>query len=751
MNHLRRHKHLNEHLVRQRPAAEGSLLQNAPRDLTIHEAWQILVRRRKVFAISFATIVLVAILWSLLIPTRYEAVGRLTIDFESSGAADLQGLAQVAGGMDPETKLQTQVNVLQSDSLAWDVIQRLRLDQGGETSFLSIFGKSNDCSTPLAADLNRISPECRQALLDEFHRRLRVQSVPHTEIIEVRFRSRRREVVANVVNTLIDAYIERNFKTKYQASLRISSWLSGQLDDVKRNAELAEEKFIAYQKRTGVIGTDENHNVLIERLNALNQQLVVAESNRIVREARYRVALNGEPEALAEIVPGSRLQLLHAEETNLRDQYAQLDAKFGDAYPRVQQVKAQLEQAAAARKDELEHIRQRIKSEYDASLNGESILRGECETQKQQAYDTNEAAIQVALLKRDVDASRELYEQLSKKLNEAGIVAGLKATNVTVIDPANIPVRPVEPRIPINLALGMFAGVLCGISLCFLRENMDTTIGSPLDIADLLSIPSLGIVPRQTAGPALGKIGGAASSNGKYCVAALESPESETADAYRSLRTSLLLSSAGAPPKVLLITSPLPREGKTTTSINTAVVFAQKKRRVLLVDADLRRADMFRCFDFPNNGGLSAALAGQEPEPFYIQHPHLRDLTILPAGARPPKPPDLLDSERMRALVQSWRERFDHVIIDAPPLIGMSDAVILATMADAVVLVLRAEQSQRHDLLRAQAILASVNARVSGAIINDFSSNSYLPYGYDPSLYRSYFNGAEGGNGRGKH
>jgi len=223
------------------------------------------------------------------------------------------------------------------------------------------------------------------------------------------------------------------------------------------------------------------------------------------------------------------------------------------------------------------------------------------------------------------------------------------------------------------------------------------------------------------------------------------------ADAYRSLRTAVLLANAEAPPKVLLITSPLPREGKPTTSVNSAVVFAQKSQRVLLVDGDMRRGDVHRLLNLPNNGGLSAALANEEPQQFFLRHPELPNLTVLPAGNRPQKVPDLLDSARMRDLVSSWRQDFDQVIIDAPPVIGLSDAVILATMSDLIVLVLRAQQSRRQDLLRAQEILASVHANVAGAIINDFDLKEHGYYGYygdSPSLYAQYF--SENGR-KGKH
>jgi capsular exopolysaccharide synthesis family protein len=706
-------------------------------EVTLHELWQILRRRKGAFFIVFGIAVAVAITISVISPTRYEGMNRLTVDFESSDSFELQALAQ-ATGVDAETKLQTQVNILQTDALAWDVIRRLRLDQRTEMAPKKFLVGPALCVSGPGQALDGVSPECRRTLLDEFHERLHVRALPKTEIIELHFRSKSRELAATVVNTLADTYVERSFQTKYQGAMRVSSWLSGQLDDVKRNAELAEEKFLAYQKETGIIGSDENHNVLIERLNSTNQQLVTAKTNRIIHEARYRVAMTGDPEALIEIANGSPLQLLHAEETALKNQYAQLSAKFGEAYPRVVQLKAQLDKAAEATRQEVERTRNRIKDEYDASLKSEALLSNEFDKEKLEAYNTNKAAIQVALLKRDVDSSRELYEQLGKKLKEAGILAGLKATNVTVIDPAGIPVDPVEPKPALNLAMGMLLGGLGGLALCFLLENVDTSIATLNDVSDIGSLPSLAIVPRLTDGFAPLKFIPSLKGNGSGHVVALESPESMVADAYRSLRTALLLSDFDNPPKVLLMTSPLPREGKTTTCVNTAVVFAQKQQRVLLVDGDMRRGDVHRLLNLHGNGGLSAALHGDDPSSFYVRHPALPSMTILPAGKRPPKPPDLLDSPRMRELIAMWRQQFDQVIVDAPPVIGLSDAVILSTMADAVVLVVRAQQSRRQDLYHAQEILASVDANIGGAVLNDFDLRQGF-YGETPSLYERYF------------
>lgn len=702
-------------------------------DVSVRELWQLLVKRRNVFFLSLAVCVAAAAIVSLVMPRRYEAVVRLNLDFESNALRD--AITTVSGGGDADDiKLQTQVRILETDSLAWAVIRKLRLDQRPEASHRRLLIGPPTCLSGSGQAFESVSSECRDVLLREFHRRMRVEPLPRTQILEVRYRCESPELAAQVANTLAETFAEETFQSKYDAALQASHWVSRQLEDAKNNAEIAEQKYIAYQKQSGIIGTDENHNILIERLNAINQQLVVAEATRIVREARYRASLDGDPEALVEMSPGTALQSLHAEQATLRSQYAQLLAKFDEKYPRVVQVKAQLDEATASLKDEIARSRDRIRSEYDAALKGESLLRKAFEDQKQQAYDTSEATMQTALLKRDLDASRELYEELVKQLNEAGILAGLRSTRVIVVDPAATPVRAAEPRLELNLALALVTGSLLGILFCFLQENLDTTILSPQDLA-VSAVPALGVVPRLTGVKMLGR---GTTDHAPQQIAALDRPDGIVADAYRSLRTALLLSNAGNPPRVILIASALPREGKTTTSINLALVFAQKDQKVLLVDGDMRKADLNRCFGISPNGGLSDVLAGGEPSQYYVHYAPVPNLTILPAGTRPPKPPDLLDSERMREMVASWRRDYERVIIDAPPVIGLSDAMILATMADTTVLVLRARQSRHQDLSLAQEILGSVNANVCGVLVNDFQTHSTI-YGHSAKSYGKYF------------
>lgn len=681
-------------------------------EITISELREILGRRRAPLFVCIALGILGAIVFSMFLPTRYEAVARLTVDMEPSQGAGVEALAEAAGVADA-TILQTQVSILQTDSLAWELIKTLRLDRRPETVPRSIVIGSPVCRSAADQSIDKVSVECRQALLDEFRKRLHVQAIPRTDIIEIRYRCRSRELAAQIVNTMMELYIERNFQSKYQSAVKSSGWLAEQLQGVKKDAQTAQNKLLKYREQTGVTGMEGGPSLLLAHLSGLNQQLVAAESERIVQEALYRTALTGDPEAL-DSTQGSTLQVLHSEEVALENQYAQLQPKFGDAYPRVIQIKEQLAKAQEATKAELQHTVVKLKNLYEAGLKNEQLLRTEVERQKQLLFASDEAGMQAALLSRDVEASNELYKQVVKRLKTGGILAGINGPDVTIIDPAAVPVLKAEPYLALNVLGGVVIGSLFGLVLCGLLEGSDTRIATMNDVMELCPLPGIGIIPSLTR-----KRSSSGNGNGLTGIEALDQPESPTADAYRSIRTALIHAGSGVLPNAILITSPLSREGKTAASVNLAVVFAQMKRRVLLVDADLRTRSLSRRFNSLRAGGLSGALAGENYRPYCLVEPRVPGLYILPAGDGQFNPPDVLESPRMSELIAQWRAEYDVVIIDAPHVIGLSDSVILSTVVDTVVLIVRAGHSRRNDINSVMEIFNSVGASLSGAVVMD--------------------------------
>ncbi len=711
--------------------------------VSIVHLWRVLQKRRWLVLGSLLVIVSVVTAISLALPKRYDASSRLLLDLE--GSEDL-GLDQVVMpiGIDLDTKLQTQIRIVQSDTIANTVIKQLGLQNNP-----AFVGKQAALS---GRDFDTLDFRTRAALTNGLHRYLTVQLIPKTEIMEIHFRNGDPKLAADIANAVANTYIEHNFQTKYQATLQTSEWLTKQLDDVRNNAETAQEKVIAYQKKTGLYGTDESHNIVIDRLELLNKALSEAEGDRIVKEARYRIAMTENPDLIANIAPESLLGALYKNRAESRAEYAQLAAKYGTSYPRVIQLQSQLHELDSSITEEISKVSETLRAEYRAALKSEQMLQASLDKQKDDAYKMNQDAIQYGIMRREVESSRDLYEGLLKKLKEAGILSGLKSSNINIIDQASVPVVPIEPKIPLNIALGCMAGLLFGVVLAFVVENVDSSIRTPEDVETYCSLPSLGIIPSVAVNerPAAANLARTGPPQ-LILPITVEHRNSGGAEAFRALRTSLLLSSPGAPPQVILVTSAMMQEGKSFTSMNLAVVLAQTGQKVLLVDSDMRRPAVNKYLGIPMNQGLSACLAGTVESDAVVQKiEQIPGLHVLSAGHMPPYPSEMLASEALPQLVQQWREQFRYIVIDTPPVLAVTDAVVSARVADVVVLVVRSEKTGRQSLLRTRDLLKKVHANIAGVVVNDLSFNSVeyrQYYGYYGQDHQGYYHN---GNGNGK-
>jgi succinoglycan biosynthesis transport protein ExoP len=726
--------------------------------ISIVQFWRVLQKRRWLVLGSLAAVVLLVTVVSLFLPKRYEASSRLLLDLEGPGDLGLEQMVMPMG-IDMNTKLETQIRIVESDTIATSVIKQIGLHRN--KAFAGDL-------VATGGDFDALDLEKRAKLVKQFHKSLNVQLVPKTQIIDIHFRSKDPNLAANVANSVANTYIEHNFQTKYKATIQTSDWLTRQLDDLKKRAETSQEALIAYQKKAGILGTDETHNIITDKLEELNKQLSAAEADRIVKEAKYRIAMTENPELIANIAPESVLGALYKDRAEVRSQYAQVAAKYGASYPRVVQLQSQMDELDASINKEIRKVGDAVHAEYKAALKSEEMLEASFGKQKQEAYKLNEDAIQYAIMRRDVESSRDLYEGLLKKLKEAGILAGLKSSNINIVDPASIPIEPVEPKIPLNIALGCMGGLLFGMALAFVVENVDNSIRTPEDIEVYCSLPSLGVIPSVIVdGKNAHKVIGRTATRQFIQPVTMEHRNSSSAEAFRALRTSLLLCSPGAPPQVIMVTSAMMQEGKSFTALNLAVVLAQTGQKVLLLDADMRRPTIHKYLGIPGNKGLSACLAGTEsPESMAVKIEEIPGLHVVPAGHMPPYPSEMLASDAMPQLLQHWREEFRYIVIDTPPVLAVTDAVVCARNADVVVLIARSEKTGRQSLLRTRDLLRKVRANIAGVVVNDLSFNSVEYrhyYGHYGSDYQYYYsdrdhgksngngNGNENGNGNGAH
>jgi exopolysaccharide transport family protein len=717
---------------------------------TLREYMRVLIKRKWMVLAVVAGIFTVVAVASLRQTPIYEAVGQIVVNKADSNLITFKDSQPVMDYYD-QADLDTEVRILQSDLMALQVIQQLNLDKRPEFGGHSTVKQPTLVADPLQSDSTHIS-----GLIGRFKAGLHVSLIPNTRIMEIHYTSTDPQLAASIVNTLASTYVEQNFKTKFESTMTASNWLSKQLVDLQMKVETSQEKLVRYQKDHEILGTDEKQNIITEKLDELNKEMTQAESDRMQKEAVYRQTQSSDPLAVAAAIvsdsTGSTssatsglLDRLREQQATLRIQVAELSTQFGPRYPKVQQLDNQLKEIDHQLELETGKAVDHLKGQYLAALQRENLLRVSFEKQKQEANKLNESAIEYSLLKRDVESNRTLYEGLLEKLKEAGVTAGLRSNNFRIIDAARVPGAPSEPNIPRNLAFALVLGVISGVGLAFILENMDNTVRTPEQATALSALPALGMIPLGSKTSQLGPTGKRlALTTSKEVVELVTQsrPQSQMAESYRALRTSLLLSNLGAPPKVIMVTSARPQEGKTTTSINISIVLAQKGVRVLLIDADLRRPSVHKTLGMGPRSGLSNVLTGsatvqQTITPSTI----LPNLFIIPAGTPPPNPAELLASSNMRDLIAEMRQHYDHIVIDTPPTLSVTDAVVLSPRADATILVIRSGQTTKQALRRARDILVQVNAHVAGVLLNavDLTSPDYYYYYEYQGKYGQYY------------
>ena len=709
--------------------------------------WRLLLKRLWLILGVIAFALAAAIIVSLRTTPMYRAAGQITINKENPNPLGFKENTATAGQDDSlNIELATQLRILQSNSLVLQVLRKL----GSDEQFKE-WSTTEAPGMDLKASLTgppQLSKEQQAQLARRFKDGLQVAVIPDTRVVEIAYISPDPRAAADAVNALISTYIAQNLKTRFDATSQAAEWLTKQLSDVQVKVEISEAKLVRYQKEHGIVGADEKQNIITSKLDELNKELTAAEADRIQKQAIYQLTLSVDPEAVTMVSQNALLQSLRARQAELKNELAQDTVQLGSAYPKVVELKNRMQQLDDTIDAELKKTTNRIHNDYMGAVGREKMLRQAFEQQKEDASQLNQSAIEYNLLKRDADSYRQLYDSLMQKLKEAGLLAGLSSTNVHIVDLASPPLGPFKPDIPRNLGIGFLVGLTSAVALAFVLEALDNTVRTPDQAEAITFLPSLAVVPSAKNGLLRAAKNGrrllpsGLQSGDEPAVLAYTCPNSEMAEAYRALRTSILLSLPEAPPKLILITSPLPQDGKTTTSINSAIVMVQEGRRVLLVDADLRRPSISKTLGIASGAGLTTVLAGNiAPELVILPSPQLPNLFLLPSGPVPPCPSELLSSARMKHLLAEWREMFDHIIIDSPPVLACTDAVRLSAEADSVLMVIRPSHTSKAALRRASVLLAQAKANLLGVIVNGYdwrSADQYYDYYSDTKYAKAY-------------
>jgi succinoglycan biosynthesis transport protein ExoP len=701
----------------------------------------IILRKHQWLILTFLlTVVTVVTIASFKMKPVYQASARVEVDKESQNILPFQGGNSYDEYQDEENYIDTQAKILQSETLAFQTIKSL--DLGRFPEFGGTPGTPTAFTQPGGAAR-------RPAILGAFLGRLSVRRVPSSQLIEVTFEGEDPQLAAQVVNAHLQNYIEQNFRSKYDATTQASTWLSSELEELRIKVEKSEDARIAYERQNQIWQIDEKQDINSQKLSDLNKAATEAETSLTQQEALYRMATAGNVDALPAAQNNAVVQDLIKRKSNAADAYADALNQYGPNFPRVQRLASQVKEVD----DDLQKARQNmvesIREEYSTAQNRVQLLQAALDKQKQETNDQAERLVQYNILVHDAESNKQLYDGLLQKLKEAGITAGLRSSNIRIVDPALIPTAPSRPQKGRNIMLALLVGLVGGIGLAIFREYLDNTVKSPDDIESLTGLPSLAVVPSvpemNGMQGRLSRLSGDAASpagtNPRVELLSYMQPKSQISEAFRALRTSLLLSQADHPPQVILVTSALPREGKTTAAVNLAVTLAQLGDRTLIMDSDLRKPGIRRALNLTvgKDAGLSSYLAGVcGLDDVLSPHPTISNLIALTTGPVPPSPADLLSSHRMREAIADLRRRFKFIVIDSPPIMAATDAVILSALTDGVLLVVRSGSTPKEAFTRSRDLLAAVKCRLLGVVLNAVDSRApdyYYSYRYYPYAY----------------
>jgi len=692
-------------------------------ELHLRDYWKIIVKFRWFVISCFVIITATGIVWTFMQKPVYRATSTIWIEKEAPKVVSFQEVLSV----DTSTTdyYQTQYQVLQSQTIARKVIFKLKLYNNPE--FVTLDG--------LPREPPKNYDEINIGIVNTFLSKLKIEPVRNSRIVKINYDTYTPELSAQIANAVADVYIEQNLETKTGVSQEAVGWLQKKIEELRKKVEESEMKVQKYKEENQIISIEEKETITAQRLNELNQQLMDAQVKRVEAETRYMnlKRLGREPEMIQstqEVIGNSFIQSLKAKEVELENQYAEMSKKYGPKHPQMVRLKSQMDEIKKRINLEVKKIINSIRTEYEVAKAREETIRKAFEEMKREAQEFNKKSIEFGVLKRQAESDRQMYELLLKRLNEASVGEDIQAVNVRIVDRAVVPTNPIKPRKLLNIGLSVLIGIFAGVGFAFFFEYLDNTFRTPEDVEDVLGIPFLGIVPdiklHEDEGEDIRDL------------IVFKKPRSTSAEAFRSVRTNLLLSSADQKPGVILITSPGPFEGKSLITINLSLILAQTGERVLLVDGDMRKPRVHKAFGLDDSKGLSTLLTGHSDIKEVIFESVIPNIYLLPAGPKPPNPAELLGSEKMGEVIRELRKKFEFIIIDSPPLIAVTDAAVLSTLVDGVVLILKAGQTTKELAKRAAKTLKDVNAKIVGAILNDVDLERDRYYYYYPYYYRYY-------------
>ena len=713
------------------------------KEVHLRDYWRIIKKRRWLIIALFLVAVTISAINAFTTKPLYRGTATVQINIENPQIVDFKEIFAInTWAMD---YYQTQYRILESRNLARRVVQSLNLPEHPEflpqpeshfqawkskirssvSGFIRSLGLSsssnqNALEKEPASIPDPLENEKDAQIVNQLLGRLKIEPIKESRLVRIHFDAYTPDLAAKVPNVFAEEYIQLTMDSRVNTSERAKEWLTKQLEDLKAKVEKADETLQEFGSKHDILSTDEKENITMNRLNELNESLAKAESERITKEALYKQVKGQNIESFPSILENKLIQDLKQSLIQMEGQYMKLSETYKSSHPEMVRLKNQMDSIQRRFSIELSKIAGGIRNEYEASVRKEALLRSSFEQQKVKATEMQQKAIRYNILKREADTNKELYRSLLQRVKEVGVSASLHASNIQIVDKAEVPGGPFQPDKHRTLFLAAVIGLFLGVGLAFFLEYLDNTIKSPEDVEQLIHLPSFGLVPEISCERKHLRM------DPTYPVERVAHchPKSILSEAYRNIRTSILLSTSEGPPKRIIITSANPLEGKTTTLINTSITLSQTGAQVLIIDADLRKPRVHTVFNkgmHRGNGkgkGLSTFLTGNASLWAVVKRTDIPNLYFIPAGPVPPNPSELLGSNMFKEMIRALGEKFDHIVIDTPPVLGFADSLILSTLVDGVVLVATGGKTLKESLQRAKDSLLQVNARILGVVVN---------------------------------
>jgi capsular exopolysaccharide synthesis family protein len=716
------------------PAADGD-------EIDLRAYWRSLVRRRWVIASVFATVVVLTLLFTLRQTKIYAATTTLIIDLNAPRVFNKEDVQEVVdsgtgGYWFSKEYYETQYKVITSRAVAQRVVEKLQLAR--DARFLGLDHLKDQAKLDDA--ISKADPA------DVLSGRLQVLPVKDSRVVRIQVEDRDPKWSATLANAVAEAYITENLAVKTDTTRGASDWLEQQLADLENKLGETSKALFDFKQAHDIVATswEDRQSMVTQQLVAINDALIRARVQRAQLEARTE-QMAAASEALEKgeqssdafwVVNQSRtVQDLKVLWTQALVECSDAKIRYGADHPRVAACDAKIGAAHGAMTREVKTILDGARREFDEVVQTEKKLARLFDQTKSEAFGVNRYERDYLELKRAYDNNQRLYELVLKRLKDTGVAGMMQMSNVRILDRAEAPDRPASPKPLRNLSLAMLLGLFGGVGLAFLLETLDTTITTREQVEERLGLAFLGIIPSIES----------TKEDKERDLFVHANPRSAAAECLRSIRTNLLFMSPEKPLKTIVVTSASPSEGKTTTATALAEVMADGGTRVLLVDADMRRPQLHKVFELPNDAGLSSLIMGEGTLEQLVRPSQIPNLSVLTCGPIPPNPTELLHTENFRRLLQAMAQRYDRIIIDSPPAGVVADSVVISTQVDGTLLVLKAGQTSRDAAVRAVRSILDVKGRIFGAVLNDLDLQDQR-YGQYYQYYRYGYYGSPTGN-----